>query len=801
MFSKPFLLFVLLSLLPTPLMAQRIGTTLSGKVSDMNGFPVTNTSVTLKDTRITTVTNESGEFLLMAPPGCYTLEIIAHGYLTKQIPIIIQANRNMNLPIRLLTEVRQLDPVVVSGVKYKSAAATRTSLELQDIPQAIVVAGQKIIKQQAAIDLTTITRNISGLIFTGNYSGAGSSQFFNARGFDLNDYQNYRWNGVMIWNLGNNYADNIEQVEFVKGPTSILYGDVAPGGVMNFVSKKPLAEFSSKIELKTGSWGLIRPSLDITGPLTRSRSLRFRLNTSFEKSNSFRDKVSSQKIFMAPALAWDISPKISLNIETVFKKSRATDDAGLISPDGTTAGLSTLRPSLYLGEPMRNYLFAEQDYFATLKFALTQRWQVKATGFYGNTVNRPFGVWFDQPDSAGNFKRRTYGLYQKSKTHTVSVDVYGTLFSGPVRHNLLTGFEYQYVNSRYTNAGLLTLADTSNLYHPVYGTIPDTAPAQSPLQPYVSIVTRAGLYGQDQFILFHEKLQVLIGARLGNTRQGNHYYQSQLAGTAYEGYTDHIVSKVIFTPRIGIVFKLREWSSLYASFSKGYEVNSPDLFAKNYLEYATPPATISTQEEAGSKTSFLSGKLGLTVSLFEINKHNPYGYVYLNPSNPNYDEYNVYYKGHHRSRGIELDIDGKVSTAVSLTAGAAYTKTRVMEDPGYPTGNVLPNAPEFAGNCWIDYEPVKTNSGFFVGSGLFYKSSFFSSLANDPHLKIPAGYTIDAAVGFHSRRATVQLNVMNLTNRVSYLNPWQFNLFDVKPLRQFILTLSYKISPKKAAVL
>ena len=175
-----------------------------------------------------------------------------------------------------------LADVQISGVKVRTVTATRTLMQIQDIPQSIAVIGQRVIKQQAAFDLSTITRNISGLNFTGSYSGAGSSQFFNARGFDLNDSQNYRWNGVMIWNLANNYSDNIEQVEFLKGPTSILFGDVAPGGVMNFVTKKPLAEFMAKAEFKTGSWGLIRPAIDISGPLKADHTLRFRLNTSFE---------------------------------------------------------------------------------------------------------------------------------------------------------------------------------------------------------------------------------------------------------------------------------------------------------------------------------------------------------------------------------------------------------------------------------------------------------------------------------------------------------------------------------------
>jgi iron complex outermembrane receptor protein len=769
----------------------------SGKITDNNGLPLSYVNVIVQETGMETVTNEKGNYVLKLPVGNYKLIAKSIAYTTSEKEISIGSNQTLNIPFKLTEDVQQMQSVNVSGVKVKSATATRTLMQIQDIPQSIAVVGQKVIQQQAAFDLTTITRNISGLNFTGNYSGAGSSQFFNARGFDLKDAQNYRLNGMMIWNMGNNYSDNIEQVEFLKGPTSILFGDVSPGGVMNFVTKKPLAEFMADVNFKTGSWDLVRPAIDITGPITKDHTLRFRLNTSFEKSNSFRDYVSSQREFIAPTIAWDITPKLSLNVEAVFKKSRATDDAGLVSPDGSISGLKGLSPSLYLGEPARNFIYNDQSYFATLSYELSKTWRLKSTGFYGNTMNRPFGIWFDQPDANGDFARRGYGYYQKSKNGSASLDAYGTFYTGTIKHNVLLGMEYQSTNYRYTNVGLLTLLDTNNIYHPVHGITPNIEPATGPYQPYVSLISRSGIYLQDQIMFLNEKLHLLLGLRAGRTKQGNHYYQDKLAGTEYEGFTDNIIFKNVLTPRVGLVYKPQSWASFYASYSKGYEINSADIYARNYQDYATPPATISSQIEFGSKANLLNDKLGVTLSLFEINKHNPYGYVYLDPVNPNFDQYNVYYQGHHRSRGIELDADGKILPTLSVTAGAAYTKTNVIDDPGYPTGNVLPNAPKYTGNLWVNYEPVKMLNGFTFGSGIFYKDRFFSSIANDPNFQIPASYTLDVAVGYKYKQIGAQLNVMNLTNQVSYLNPWQFNLFDVKPLRQFVLTLNYQISKQK----
>jgi iron complex outermembrane receptor protein len=785
-----FLILILLSTIKT--FAQENHMRISGKVIDRNGMAISGVNVSLKNNAIGTITDEKGNFLLKLPSGDYTLVASYTGYTSAEQQVKI-STAQVNLIFKLAVEDNLMQEVTINGQKKQSAAATRTAMPLQNIPQAITVIGQKIIQQQASFDLASIAKNITGLNFTGNYSGAGSSQFFNARGFDLNDSQNYRWNGVMIWNWGNQYADNIEQVEFLKGPTSILFGDVAPGGVMNFVTKKPLANFMANVDFKTGSWGLVRPALDLTGPITKDRTLRYRLNTSYERSDSFRDKVSSERKFIAPAIAWDITPKLALSLEGVFRNASATDDAGLVSPDGTINGLNELDPSLYLGEPSRKYLYRDQSYFSTLSYELNHTWRIKTTAFYSNTTNRPFGLWFDQPNTEGDYVRREYGFYQKAKNGTLSVDIYGSFYTKTIKHNILFGFEYQSTTYRQTNGGELSILDENNIYSPVYGQSLIAEPQETPFRPYITGINRRGIHLQDQMMFFNEKLHVLLGVRFGRTKQGNNYLENDLQGTAYENYTDDIISKNIVTPRFGIVYKIKSNQSVYASYSKGYEINAPDVFAQNYLAYSSPPATLSSQLEFGVKMNLLDNKLGLTLSAFEINKHHPYGYVYLDPINPNYDLYNVYYEGHHQSKGLELEADGFILPGLSLTGGMAFTDAKVIFDPGYDSGNKLPGTPKFTANGWINYQPTKAFKGFDFSTGIFYKSSFYSGIQNNPDLKIPAGYTWDVAMGYNYKKIGMRFNVMNITNQVSYLNPWQFNLFDVKPLRQFTISLNYRI--------
>ncbi|MEI6411192.1 MAG: TonB-dependent receptor [Bacteroidota bacterium] len=767
---------------------------LTGRVLDQNKLPVSYATIQLEGTDIGTHTGEQGEFLLKTTAGNYTLLTSYLGYETVRQPITIHAGENTELKIMLAESGISLQTAQVSSARVKSATATRTLLEVQDIPQAIVVIGQKTIQQQGAFDLTTLTRNISGLNFTGNYSGAGSYQFFNARGFDLVNSQNYRWNGMMIWNLGNNYADNIEQVEFLKGPTSILFGDAAPGGVLNFTTKKPLADSYTAFDLKLGQWGLFRPALDLSGPLNASKTLRYRLNTSYQQEQSFRNYVESKRYFFAPTLAWDITPKLNWNIEAVLRNSTSTDDPGLVSPDGTVAGLDKLKPNLYLSEPSRQYQFSDQSYFSTLTYRLGDIWRIRNVFFYGNTANRPWGIWPGTPDENGDFQRNQYGYKQRLHNLSSTLDAYGSFYTGSVKHNLLFGLEYQRSRFRYTNEGYLDSLDQNNIFNPHYNQVASVPPFEGIYLPFTSVIDRAGVYAQDQLMFFREKLHLMLGLRAGLTRQGNLYKADKLAGTAYEGYKDDVITSKVLTPRVGLVFKPQPWVSLYGSFSQGYEVNPPDIFALNYAEFATPPATKSTQLEVGAKTSLLKNRLGLSLTVFQINKFDPYGFVYADPVNPNYDEYNVYYDGQHRSRGIELDMDGRLAPWLSLTGGAALTDTKVVKDPGYPVGNRLPNAPHYTANLWLNFEPTGRIKGLTFGAGYFYKSKFFSSLDNNPNLQIRNSFTLDLALGYTLRRFNVQVNLTNVTNEVNYLNPWVFNLFDVQPLRRIVLTLGYKFS-------
>jgi iron complex outermembrane recepter protein len=785
------LAFFILMGVSAPALAQTGPAALQGRVSTADGQPAPYVSVALEGTSLGTTTDERGRYRLdRLAAGTYTLVVQGIGYEPLRQPVTVAAGPVTALDVLLPQTTRQLGEVQVLGQKRRTASATRTSQELIDIPMSIQVIGQDVVQQQNAFDLATLTRNISGVNLQGTYNGADSYQYFNARGFDLNNWQNFRRNGLMVWNMGTHFNDNIEAVEFLKGPAAILYGDVAPGGVMNFVTKKPLNYDYRRLELKVGQYGLVRPTLDVSGPINEKKTLLYRLNTTYQQSNSFRDEVNSSALMFAPVLTWNVTPRLSWTGEYVFKQTSAANDPGLVSPDGSFAGLSRLPRSRYLGEARMRYDFRDQGLYSTLTYQLGNNWQVRNQASYGYTSRTPYALDLGLPDAQGNVSRYEYNYNQWFDTRTVSVDVTGTVQTGPVKHTLLLGADYFSTYSRFTTGSGYNLVDTTfNIFNPVY----NQAVIRFDNTPYSNTrftFQRAGLYAQDQLSMLGDQVQVLLGFRLNRTRQGNLYDNE-----ADRPATDQLVTASPVSPRVGIVYKPRPWLSAFASYTESYEVNSPSDYvgAVNVQDAAGLRPTFGKQAEAGVKANLLGERLGLTLTAFNIEKTNVVGTYYedrLNPAAADF-RYFVYDGGRHRSRGLELDANGKLTPALSVTASASLIDARIVDDPAYAAGNQLRGAPRTGFSLWADYQvPVRALRGLTLGYGVFNRSSYYG---NNENLFRTAGYTtMDAAVGYTYKQFSARLNVSNLTDRTYYLQNFSPVVWEPQWVRRGVLSVAVK---------
>ena len=194
-----------------------------------------------------------------------------------------------------------------------------------ETPMSVKVIPQQVLRDQQAVRIDKALENVSGVYQ--QPSSLGDISFFSIRGFggyDGNSSFLYR-NGVRASYAGADasFPDmaNIERVEVLKGPASILYGRVEPGGMVNLVTKQPLDTPYYSLQQQVGSYDFYRTSTDATGSITKNGALAYRLNVAYENKGSFQDFASSNRVFVAPVIRWNISDKTTASLWLDYTKA------------------------------------------------------------------------------------------------------------------------------------------------------------------------------------------------------------------------------------------------------------------------------------------------------------------------------------------------------------------------------------------------------------------------------------------------------------------------------------------------
>ena len=203
-----------------------------------------------------------------------------------------------------------------------ASTATKTDTPLRDIPQSIQVIPRQVIEDQQVTEISDALRNVSGVTPRVDY---GFSYTYNIRGFS--DSRTLR-NGFRI-EAPTIAPSGIERVEVLKGPASVLYGQVEPGGIINFVTKKPLSDPYYAAEFTAGSYDFYEPSIDFSGSLTADGKLLYRLNASYQNFGSFIDFVDGEILSIAPVISYKIGDATTLTLEYEYLYSDRTYNDGL----------------------------------------------------------------------------------------------------------------------------------------------------------------------------------------------------------------------------------------------------------------------------------------------------------------------------------------------------------------------------------------------------------------------------------------------------------------------------------------
>lgn len=650
----------------------------------------------------------------------------------------------------------------------QTSTATRTATPPLENPQSTQIVPRAVIEDQNALNLAEAVRNVAGVQFDFGFNGSAMPLTI-LRGFPstsmtamgpMSGGSTYYIDGSKVMGVPVNMA-NVQSVEVVKGPSSVLYGRAEPGGLVNVVTKPIGSAPELSLEQTVGQYGLSRSALEVSRPLNEERTLRGRVAASYYTSNSIRDFVKDKLGAFTGGLAWVPDARTSVTATVDYSDQRYRTDYGVPAFADRPADLPWSRqfndsPDLSSSKTTSVRLEASHQ--------LSDAWQLKAKALSLSSKTSevdiaPYRVDLgagataaDSCPGTGNpmcryyFNVRPDGRYRLDQ---FNVDLIGKLETGPVKHTLLLGFDTY--NGRKSGTMYFQQISAVDLYNSALGHTPPLDLAMS---------TPVETEDHNRWTSFYIQDQVALGNGVFLTGALRHDRTSSIY--AAPGTEPNKAS--FTTPRLGVVWQFASNQSVYAQFQDAVSANN----GRDTVTGAALEAEKARQYEIGHKIELLDGRLVSTVALYELTKRNRGGQVPIATA----PFYNVVTIGAARSRGLEWDLSGQLTRSLSLIGSYAYTATRVLQDPSYE-GKELANVARHAGSLWARYA---LDSQWTVGAGVFAQGQRQGDIGNT--FQLPGYARVDAMLayrfGLAGARAALQFNVDNLFDRKYYASSHQY---------------------------
>jgi len=646
-------------------------------------------------------------------------------------------------PIRVGGESGETAYGPVEGYRAtRSATATRTDTPIAATPVSIQVVPREVIRDQAAFDAAEVFRNVSGT--RPGFTQADVSERVSAivRGFEPQIYYNgFPTRGVSILDLA-----NVERLEVLKGPASMVFGQVEPGGLVNIVPEAPRSEPFVEIAQRIGSYEHYRTDIDVGAPLDENGTLLGRLNVSYTDSDSFRDFVDLERILLAPSLTWRPNDRTEVRVDVSHAREEQPWDDGV---SFTADGEPPSDVDIFLNEPGLDGIEAETT-FASLRAThdLTD-WLTLRGVFQFNDDEFEFEA-VRKRAFAPIVDNKVQRFFDDGKTTNR-----GYQFIGDVRadfdlwdmeHSLLVGVDLRTDEQTFDARRDFQTDLSVDIENPQRGLPPLSLDT---IQSTTTDTDWAGVYIQNQVALLpDDRLKLLLGGRYDSVTidRGGDFGEGKATEEA-------------FTGRVGALYQLTDWMSPFASFSQSFLPVSPTTTGPGG---GTLDPEEGEQYEVGVKFSHLGGRLSSTLAVYRINKDNVPISLESGAGLVN--------GGEQRSQGIEYDLSGEILPGWQIIASYAYTDTEVLESDFLPEGGRFRNVPDHSGSLWSTYafQPGSRLEGFGFGGGVFGASD--REGAQDNSFELDSYAVVDAMAWYETSLAggatlRLQFNVENLFDK------------------------------------
>ncbi|MGE3363692.1 MAG: TonB-dependent siderophore receptor [Rhizobiaceae bacterium] len=656
-------------------------------------------------------------------------------------------------------------------VAKRTSTVSKTDASIMETPQAVSIIPAEQLQDQDVETLSEAVRYTPGV--TSGFEGAGDTRRdpINIRGFETMQYLDGLLvpGGAVTYGITKPEPYGLERIEILKGPASVLYGQNAPGGLINMVSKRPTEEARGEVVIEgglgAGAFEKLQGQFDVSGPVNADRSLLYRFVGMARDGNTMVDDQPDDRLFLAPSFTWKPTEDTTITWLNQYTK----DNGGvyqLLPIEGTLLPNPNgqIPVSRNLGEPDFDHF--KTDYWST-GYMLDHRFSDNVTfsqaARYGRYRDDYAGIYFTglQPDMQ-TVDRTAYVYHTQVDSFSIDNRVAVKFDTGAVSHSALVGFDFTTTNygdqvgdSEYDGVAVPPL----DMFNPVY-----------PGYPYVlseyyrssSTTKNTGLYAQD--VLRYGRLTVM-----GGVRHDWAYDRSVSEDLSAESTLVSKQDPTATTFRAGAVYQFDNGLAPYASYAESFQLES----GFSSFDQAFRPTT-GQQYEVGLRYAIPDTDAMITVSAFDLTQQNV---VTPDPDDPTGQR--QIQTGEVNVKGVELEAKASLDSGWDITGGVSYMDGKVTEStiPGQ-IGLRTARTPEWMASLWVDYHFNRNDAlgGLTIGGGVRHVGSFFPFQQDSVDTPVvPATTLFDAHLEYdfsviNKKYQGLSLNVTatNIFNELAY---------------------------------
>lgn len=664
---------------------------------------------------------------------------------------------------------------VVVTAKFLSPgalSATKLDIPIQDTPVSVSSYTRAFLDAIQVVQVADLYRYMTGVQRAGNTGYDLTLRGFKTSGNDRNAIMTDGLPGLTV-RFGSPPTVGTANVEVVKGPTSVLYGQAQPGGFVNIITKKPLASPETDVEtrLDKGAGDFDRAqgfmsSVDSTGPLTDSGNLLYRFIAETGYTEGFRVNSYERPIYVAPMLTWKVSPDTEATLQLEYRRTRTHYDTYLATPQKNISfapAIDTVyqEPGDYLLEEGKTAtLFVHHD--------LPNRFRLNFAWRYVDHDDSQKN--FDVVAVAPNFTQVTLRARQQHNHRTYSfgdLNLTGDFGLGSIRNQMIAGISLGRETADLNRIQFYNLPSQYNrsIYDPVLGNLPalDTFPLVNPNSPKnlndrYSVDDSFGAYVSD-LLSFTENWKLMLGLRYA--KENLSIIDKKILTTPKE-----TASNDDWLPMAGLIYEPTPNWSLYVSYSTSFVPVPANTIDVNGVYSFSPTTAYSI--EGGVKATLFDERLTFTLADFDIHKKNV-----VNTFSCSFGTCSEQL-GEEESKGVELEVDANPLPNWQVSAGYSYddarvAKSNILQQVGARLTNVARND----AHLWTRYDFREGRlNGLGLGAGVSYvgdRTGLLPTAKSSALLILPAYTTVDAAVYYRvNDRYDLTLKVTNLFDKTYY---------------------------------